>query len=236
MRSMRTVAMLALLWAGVAAADCPRPEGTGSASISSRSDEERLRFLATNLGQQADASFRWTLGWGLTYGVLTIGQLAVMPAFHEVDWPDWYWGAITSALGIPLIFAASPGLLARGGDFQARARAATHEGTCALIAEGERLLIEGAKAQYDSTRWYVHATNIGVNVVLALILGFGYQRWLAAGLNFGIGAPAGEATILTTPTGLIDALSQYRHGGDKRPPLTWHLVPMGAGLGVAGRF
>ena len=109
-RSMRTVAMLALLWAGVAAADCPRPEGTGGSSISSRSDEERLRFLATNLGQQADASFRWTLGWGLTYGVLTIGQLAVMPAFHEVDWPDWYWGAITSALGIPLVFAASPGL------------------------------------------------------------------------------------------------------------------------------
>ncbi len=203
--------------------------------MSAKSDDERLHFLAATLGQQADASQKWSLGWGLTYGVLTIGQLAVMPAFKEQDWPDWYWGAITSALGIPLIFAANPWQLAKGGDFQKRAGAATPESTCALIAEGERLLIDGAKAQYDSTRWYVHATNIGVNVVLALILGFAYQHWLAAGLNFGLGAPAGEATILTTPTGLIDALSLYRHG-DKRPPLTWNLVPMGLGLGVAGSF
>lgn len=203
--------------------------------MSAKSDDERLHFLASTLGQQADASHKWSLGWGLTYGVLTIGQLAVMPAFKEQDWPDWYWGAITSALGIPLIFAANPWQLAKGGDFQKRASTATPESTCALIAEGERLLIDGAKAQYDSTRWYVHATNIGVNVVLALILGFAYQHWLAAGLNFGLGAPAGEATILTTPTGLIDALSLYRHG-DKRPPLTWNLVPMGLGLGVAGSF
>lgn len=232
---MRTAALLALLWAGIAAADCPRPEGVDSASISSKSDEERLHFLATNLGQQADASFKWTLGWGLTYGVLTIGQIAVIPLFDKEYAPDWYWGAITSALGIPLIFAANPGLLARGGDFRQRAGSATPENTCALIAEGERLLIDGAKAQYDSTRWYVHATNIGVNIVLGAILGFAYQHWPAAALNFGLGAPAGEATILTTPTGLVDALSLYRHG-DKRPPLTWNLVPMGMGLGVAGRF
>ena len=81
---MRTAALLALFWAGIAAADCPRPEGVGSASISSKSDAERLRFLASNLGQQSDASLRWTLGWGLTYGVLT-RRVAVMPLTKVTD-------------------------------------------------------------------------------------------------------------------------------------------------------
>ncbi len=229
------VLVAAFLLAGTAWADCPQPEGVKAGAVSSRSDGERLEFLAAQLDAQAQEHQRWALGWGLSYTTLAIGQVSIIPLFDEEFDVDWWWGAVTAALGVPLVAAASADYVVEGPRFAQRA-ASPGDDTCKLIAEGERLLFDGATAQHHNSRWYLHVINVVVNLGLAAILVFGHERpWWIGLLNFGLGAPLGELTLFSTPSGLSEAVAQYRDG--KAPAkVSVRLVPMGLGVALLGRF
>ena len=87
-----------------------------------------------------------------------------------------------------------------------------------------------------STSWIAHVVNVLFNVGVGLILGLGYDRWQTAGLNGAVGIAVGEATVLTTPTGMIDGWDRYRFGGKNDPKVTVRLVPAGLGAGLALTF
>ena len=71
----------------------------------------------------------------------------------------------------------------------------------------------------------MHAANVLVNVGFGLVLGIGYDHWVAGAVNFAIGVVFGELTIFTMPL---------------RLPTTLRLVPLlrpdGGGLALGGTF
>lgn len=224
---------------------CARPPGASSLGVVAQSDEERLRFLSQLLEEESRRAHTWTLGWGATYGVMTVAQLAVMPLFPKVELEngkptqpqsDWYWGAVSTAVGVAFTLLDPPEVLEAGPIFAQRARAVTPEGTCALIAEGERLLEAGAEHEQGGVQWYIHAANVLFNVGLGLVLGLGYERWTSGVVNTLTGAAIGEATIFTSPTQLVSGWKKYRLG-EAPPAVTFQVVPnAGPGLGLLVRF
>lgn len=217
-------------------AECEKPEGAKPGSVATKSDAERLKFLASRFESESAAATRWTLGWGATYAVGTITQLAIAPLFPDSDKPDFYWGAFSTAVGVAFSIIDPLEVLYGGPIFAKRAGSVTPDETCALIKEGERMLIEGAEHEASGIRWYIHGANILFNVGLGLVLGLVHNRWVSGAINAAVGTAIGEATIFTSPTGLISALDAYRANGSK-PLVTFNLVPTaGPGLGVLVRF
>lgn len=217
-------------------ADCPKPEGAKPGSVSMRSDAERLKFLSSRIEAESAAATRWTLGWGATYALGTIAQLAISPLFPENERPDWYWGAFSTAVGVAFSIIDPLEVLYGGPVFTKRAAAATPDDTCAIIKEGERMLVEGAAHEASSVRWYVHIANVLFNAGIGLVLGLVHNRWVSGAINAAIGVAIGEATIFTSPTGLVSALEQYQTTGDGQR-VTLNFVPTaGPGLGVMLRF
>ncbi len=233
---VRTVVLWVGLLSAPSLAECPVPDDAKPGSVAVRGDAARLAFLAKQLAAQSAEHERWAFGWGASYAVMTIGQIAVVPSFAREFDPDWWWGAATAALGLLLVAPASADYLFDGQGYARRAAGASGDDTCRLIAEGERLLVSGAKAQQNNTRGYLHAVNLAVNAGLAAILVFAHQRpWWIGALNFGLGAPLGAATLFSTPRGLPDALAQYRDGASA-PAVEVNLVPFGSGVALVGRF
>jgi len=202
-------------------------------------DEAKLKFLARELMDEAGRARSWSLAWANIYGVATVGQLAPIPLIIRQDQVEWWVGAATSAAGLAFVAMETPSVVEEGPRFGARATSATRD-TCALIEEGERLLSRGAQQQAASRRWTMHAANVLVNVGFGLILGVGYDHWVAAAVNFAIGAVFGEVTLFTLPSRLISAWAEYQRGGLEPAPVSFQLVPLlrpdGAGLGLAGTF
>jgi hypothetical protein len=218
------------------AVDCAAPEGTTPLGIGSRSAEARLSFLSKLLDEEGQAARRWTLAWGGIYGAFTIAQLAVMPAFTREEQPDWYWGALSTAVGVAFSVVGPLEVLDGGAAFARRASAASPEQTCQLIAEGERMLREGADQEEFSHKWYMHGANMLFNIGIGLILALGYGHWTSGIVNGAVGIAIGEATIFTSPNKLMSGWEHYRAGGSDSP-VSFHIVPTaGPGVGVLLTF
>lgn len=206
---------------------CPSREGT---SVGARSDAARLKFLSAELLGESRRMHTWTTAWGLTYGALTIAQIAPVPLIIPQDQIEWWIGAATSAFGLAVIalepIEVQP--LEPGGD------------VCALIVEGERRMERGAVQEGNLRQWYAHALNVALNLGLGLILGLGYDHWVAAAVNFAVGVAAGELTIFTAPNRLRSAWAEYQRGELGEQPIAFHVFPMlhpgGAGIGFALSF
>lgn len=242
----RFAVALALSCSLVALAEpCERPKESSAQGVAAQTDQERLTFLSRLLEEESTRARTWTLGWGATYGVMTVAQLAVMPLFPREELEngrltqpqtDWYWGALSTAVGVAFSVVDPPEVLVAGPLFAQRARAVTPESTCALIAEGERLLQAGAEHERGGVQWYIHAANVLFNVGFGLILGLGYGRWTSGIVNMAVGSAIGEATVFTSPTHLISGWKRYQQG-DSPPPVTFQVVPnAGPGLGLLVRF
>ncbi len=215
---------------------CERPHDSSPSSVAAQSDEARLAFLSKLLLEESGRAYAWRLGWGATYGVLTVVQLGVMQLFTKEEQPDWYWGALSTAVGVAFTLLDPPEVLEAGPRYAQRAKVVPEGERCKLIAEGERLLEQGAAHEQDSVAWYLHAGNILFNVGLGLVLGLGYQRWISGAINMGVGAAIGEATIFTSPTHLISGWQRYRLG-ESPPAVTFHVIPTaGPGIGVLLTF
>lgn len=200
-----------LLSAAASAQDCAAPEGA-TGGVSQQSAQERLAFLARVVGPEAKSLKAWTLGWGGAYGLLTVAQLAAVGPTEPEARVDWYVGAFTSLVGMAFVIAAPVEAMEHGEDFVERAGRATPENTCALIAEGERLVKDGAAKEAFGTAWYSHAANVAFNVAVGLFLWLGFDRMVPGLINFGLGTALGEGTIFSQPTGLVDAWDAYRAG------------------------
>ncbi len=220
----------------VSFADCPQPEGAKPGSTATKPDAERLKFLSQHFEAESAAATRWTMGWGAAYGVFTITQLAIAPLFPEHERLDWYWGAFSTAVGVAFSIIDPLEVLYGGPVFAKRAATVQPDETCALIAEGERMLVEGAAHEVSGMRWYVHLANVLFNAGIGLVLGLAHNRWVSGAINAAVGVAIGEATIFTSPQGLISALDEYRTGTGATK-VSFHVVPSaGPGLGVMLRF
>ena len=218
------------------AVDCAVPEGSSSTGVASQSPEARLQFLSTLLEEESRAAQRWTLGWGGAYGALTVAQLGVMGLFPREEQPDWYWGALSSVVGVAFTVVGPLEVLEGGPRFAKRAQSVSADDTCRLIADGERMLREGAEQEDLSRSWFIHAGNVLFNVGLGLVLGLGYGRWTSGAINAAIGAAIGEATIFTSPANLVSGWKRYR-SGERAPTVAVHVVPTaGPGLGLLVEF
>jgi hypothetical protein len=219
-----------------AAETCERPQGAAPASVAAQSDEARLMFLSKLLLEESGRARNWTLAWGATYGVLTIAQLAVMSVVPREEQPDWYWGALSTVVGVAFTVIDPLEVRDEAPKFAQRVRAAAPDETCKLIGEGERMLKAGAEHERSGVQWYIHAANVLFNVGLGLVLGLGYGRWPSGLLNMGIGTAIGEATLFSSPTHLISGWEQYRQGAAP-VAVRFHVVPTaGPGLGVLLEF
>lgn len=236
---------------------CERPKDASSRGVASQSDAERLAFLSKLLLEESGRARAWILGWGATYSVLTVAQLSLIQVFPRqepnddallkaigsplVGTPtnpqaDMIWGAVSTGVGVAFTLLDPPEVLEAGPLFSERARVATPEQTCKLIAEGERLLSQGAEHELSSTAWYLHVGNVLLNVGFGLVLALGYNRWTPGLINAGVGIAVGEATLFTAPTHLVSGWDRYRQG-ETPPKVTFHLIPTaGPGLGLLVRF
>lgn len=219
-----------------AAQTCERPKDSSGTGVASQNDEARLAFLSRLLLEESGRAYAWRFGWGATYGALTIAQLSVMSVVDKGDQPDWYWGALTSAIGVAFTLLDPPEVLEAGPLYAQRAKVVPEGERCKLIAEGERLLEQGAAHEEDSVAWYFHAGNILLNVGVGLLLWLAYDHLVTGLVNAGVGAAVGEATMFTSPTHLISGWKQYRKG-EKPPAVTFHVIPTaGPGVGVLLTF
>lgn len=193
--------------------------------------------MATLFEEESAAATRWTLGWGGAYGAITIAQLAVMPLFSREEQPDWYWGAVSTLVGVAFSSLDPLEVMTVGPGFAKRARAATEEDTCKLLEEGERILREGAEHEAFGRSWFIHAGNVVFGIGMTLLLGFAYGHWTSGIINGAVSIAIGEATIFTSPNQLISGWEKYRSGGGASPAVTFHVIPTaGPGVGVLMRF
>lgn len=234
---MRRLAV-ALILSGslVVQGECARPKNASAQGVAGQSDEARLAFLSKLLEAESGRARTWTLAWGATYGVGAVVQLALMPLLPREEQPDLYWGAASTGVGLAFTLLGKPEVLEGGPLFAKRASAATAEDTCAIIAEGERMLEMGAENEQSSFAWYLHVGNVLFNVGLGLVLGLGYGHWEGGIINAIVGSAIGEANILTSPSHLIPGWKRYRQG-EAPSPVSFFVVPTaGPGLGVLMRF
>lgn len=232
----KRLALLVCISMSAHAVECPSPAGAAAGAVSTQSVEARLAFLSKVLGEEAPATRTWKLLWGAGYGLITMGQLALLGLATETDRPDWVIGAAASSVGFATIVVGGLEVTEEGTRFVERASTVSPEQTCALLADGERMLREGAGAQSFSTSWIAHTANVLFNVGVGLVLGLGFGRWRTAGINFGVGTVIGGATALTRPTGLVRGWKEYQRGLEVAPKVTVQLVPMGIGAGVLVTF
>lgn len=235
-KAFALAAVLTCSWAAMAET-CARPADSSGESIAAQSDSSRLSYLSALLSEESGNARLRALGWGGTFGVLTIGQLVAIPLLPSDMAPDLYWGALSAALGAAFIVLDPLEVLEAGPRFAQRVRSSSPDDACALIAEGERLLQSGAQAEVDGRRWYIHVGNVLFNVGLGLLLGFGYGHWSSGFLNMGVGIAVGEATIFISPSKLIAGWEQYLRGSAKPTAVSLSLVAApGPGVGVLLRF
>lgn len=235
---MKRLALAVLLSCSsfASAQTCDRPKDSASSSVAAQSDEARLAFLSQLLLEESGRAYAWRLGWGATYGALTAAQLAVMPLFTREEQPDWYWGALSTAVGVAFTVLDPPEVLTAGPLYAQRAKVVPEGERCKLIAEGERLLEQGAAHEQDSVAWYLHVGNVLLNVGVGLVLWLGYQHLTSGLVNAAVGTAIGEATMFTSPTHLISGWKKYRLG-EAPPAVTFHVIPTaGPGLGVLMTF
>ncbi|HEX9308271.1 MAG TPA: hypothetical protein VF894_12315 [Anaeromyxobacter sp.] len=196
--------------------------------------DARLAFLRQHLDAARPGAHRWTLGWGLTEGALSAGQLVAIPFT-----PDrssrivLAAGVAAGALGLAQIAflpVTVPPLPPAGSAGDA----------CATLANLERILEHGARNQALGTGAAAHVGNFVVNAGLGIGTALAARRRASGALAFGIGWAIGEAQILTQPTALVRDRERYRAGelGSVSPPpvarLAVHLG--GAAVSVEVRF
>lgn len=220
------------------AADCARPEGASEQGVAAMDARARLAFMAKLFDEESAAAKRWTFGWGGGYALLTAAQLAAMPFFSREEQPDWYWGAASSVVGVAFTLLGPLEVLEAGPRYAQRAATVSDEETCSLIAEGERMLREGADSEDMSRAWYIHLGNVAFGAGMFLLLGLGYQHWVSGAINGAVSVAIGELTIFTMPNQLISGWKRYRDGdGSKATPVSFMVVPTaGPGLGFVMRF
>lgn len=224
---------------------CPAIEG-GSPALAAQDVEARLAFIEARLRHDGRRARQWSWAFGGSYAAIAVGSVIAAPQIKDVaSRPDLYVGAGSALIGLGLIVVA-PLQVMRDSDALAAhvAGAGPDVDRCRLLAVAEARLVRDARSEAFGRGWLIQSGNALLGVAAALILGFGYRRWVSGVINGVASIAVGELMILTQPIGLVRDLRSYR-AGDLRPPRTrrrarWSLAPSLTprvfGLQLVGQF
>jgi hypothetical protein len=138
----------------------------------------------------------WANAWGITWSAVTAGQLAGAVITNDSETrTDLYIGAASSVLGIFPTLIFRPRVI---GEYHklSQKNASHSEYEAALIRDREdKLLRRGV---------FAHFGNVGANLAISAIMGFGYGHWPSAILSSGLGIPVGAFMIWSQPTTGLD--------------------------------
>lgn len=219
------------------AAQCPVPTGF-DARLGDIEGEARLRYLRDGLDGAARRARIWTWSWMAGYAALSVGQLALLPAFPEEERPERWVGAGAAAIGL-LVLAVTPlRVMGDARTLERRLAAATGDDPCALLADAERFLVRDAEMENRVNKWWSRAGTLAFNAGCVVLLVFAFQRYEGAAINFAGGAAIGQIMLNTQPTESLSLLRRYRAGRlDRaaRPAFDWSVSPM-IGSDRAGAF
>lgn len=186
----------------------------GSPALAALSAETRLAWLERRLDADAARARIWATTWGVAYGALTIGQLALLPTADTTgERAEKVVGASASFIGV-LAGLALP--LKVMGDqrwwARHRSRLRADADPCAALNTIELLLLRDAESEAFGVGPLVHIGNFAINVAAGLVLGLGYGRWGAFGYTTLVGIAVGELQVATQPTDAVEDLRLYRAG------------------------
>jgi hypothetical protein len=214
-----------------AAETCPAPDD--APALATVDSEERLTYLARAFDREIRDVDVWSWTWGTTYFAAAAVQASILPLSHDYGLHvDLTVGAASAAFGSLSLFVLPlqitlPLRKARD-DWGDRDR-------CRLIALAEASLVGAEKKQELSTGWIPHAGNVAFNAGLAVILGWGFDRWKSAAISAGVGLAVGETNAFTQPHHLSTVLAKYRSGHleDTGTSVDWSIAPL-VGPSVGG--
>lgn len=209
---------------GVAQAQtgCPVPAGA-SPALAAHSAERRLRFIRTEMGYAAHRSRAWAFTWGSLYAAQAAAYLTLLPEKPDRDDRiDLAVSAASSLLGVATLLISPPVILGNERRLDRLLRGpAPAGGICTRVSAAERLLSQAAARDEFSSGPLLHVGTALFNIGLAVLLGFGFQHWSAAGTTVAVGMVVGELMNVTRPIDSISAWQRYRGG----------LVDLGNGRG-----
>jgi hypothetical protein len=212
------------------ATQCRAIDG-GSPALAALDAETRLRWLDRRITEDAARARIWAILWGVAYGGLTVGQLALYPTANNTgERAEKIVGASASFIGV-MAGAILP-LKIMGDQTWWKKHYARSQGDdpCALLNTLELLFIRDAESEAFGVGPLVHVGNFAINIAAGLILGLGYDRWGAFGYTTLVGIGVGEIQAITQPTDAVEDLRAYRRGeldpGPRSPRLGYALAPM----------
>lgn len=203
----------------------------GSPALEAIDAETRLHWLDRRLAADATRARIWAITWGMAYGSLTIGQLALLPTVNTTgERAEKIVGASASFIGV-MAGAILP--LKIMGDqkwWEKHYAKSRGDDPCALLNTLEFLFIRDAESEAFGVGPLVHVGNFAINIAAGLVLGLGYDRWGAFGYTSIVGIVVGEVQASTQPTDAIEDLRMYRRGelepGRSKPRLGYALAPI----------
>jgi hypothetical protein len=172
--------------------------------------ETRLSFVSERLQADSRDAQRWTLGWGVGYAALALGQAGLALTRDDPgERAELFVGAGESVLGlVPLLLLPVPAI--RDAErLDARLVASAGGERCALVREAEHLLRRSAEDETFARGWVAHTLTVGINGGGLLIVGLGYDRWASGIAGALLGIAIGELQIFTRPTSAMRGLGTY---------------------------
>jgi len=167
-----------------------------AAASFARADDCPTEAAALRAHLQADArqAHRWNVGWGVAYGVVTAGQLALAAGkvkpfgTFDADYEDTlYVGAAKSGIGVlgHLLFPLRIDVPAALAD------------PCADRDALRRALAEAGRRE-RATFWLNHIGSLVVNVAGAVVLAE-RRSWQVGVESAALGYPVGVLSVYTAP-------------------------------------
>ncbi len=217
-------------------ASCPVDPAIEAASpdLATRDPDERITFLRARIDTAAKRSRIWAGSWGGGLGLLTVGQLAIVPAVPRGERVDFYVGAVASGIGALSRVVFLPVVLR---ERRRLARLPSSTSTCDRLAAHERAVAISAKGERQGRALWMHGISLAYNAAVGLVLGLAFDRPVPANRLASIGAVIGELMIITQPTVMMRTLEDYR-ANRLFGRGTWRPKPLvlrgGGGIGIAG--
>lgn len=211
-------------------------EGAPVAKIDAKT---RVDFIHDRVELGGHRARQWTLGWGISFAILSLGQFGLVPLVKSHERADYFVGGTASAIGALTRFILRPKSMKQRRRLR---RSTAKPGSCEALAEAEDALYISAKSEKFGRALYQHFLAIGFNIGVGLTLGLGFDRPISGNRIAVTGITLSQIMLITQPKVMEPALDAYRRGNVYLPPkkAAVRSYPMvlrrGAGLGFTGRF
>lgn len=198
---------------------CPADAGARAAALRKRLDRER------------ESAARWRLGWGIGFGIASIGQGALVIA--EVS----PLGDYDEAAEASLLAGTGKAIIGLGARVITPIKVPHPKVTgdaCTDLANAEAALALAAKSEKQSF-WLNHIGGLALQLGATLYIGLAADdAWDEAAISFAVGYAVGVTSTYTQPR---SAWREHRRAPADRK---WQLAPLltthARGLAVVGSF